>query len=170
MTPSSGCVPAGGSTAIVLTLLPTTLSSRVIDGPLKIKMREGPVLKLRVAARVETPRVMIDKVCGKMYCMYSFHAFACIICTVVNFQHNEQKYSAVCCQSVYCMYSVRLVEIPPRHQYLWKLSLLHYACLFLPQSQLCFGGVECGSECVLPFSLVNKVCSVVYLVEQFILY
>ena len=64
VTPSSGCVPAGGSTAITLTLRPTAQSSRVIDGPLKIKLREGQVFKLRVAARVETPRVMIDKVCG----------------------------------------------------------------------------------------------------------
>ena len=64
--PASGCVPVGGSVELQLKLHPTVV--RNFDGWVKVKLREGKVLKVRVAGRVESPNVTVDKVCGDHAC------------------------------------------------------------------------------------------------------
>ena len=61
IAPGTGCIPVGGNAELTLSYHPTSVT--MIDRSIRIRLREGGMLKLRIAAKVEPPKVMIDKVC-----------------------------------------------------------------------------------------------------------
>lgn len=57
--PSDGCVPAGSSIELTLSILPTSVGS--FESQLHWRVREGKALSLKVAGTVEAPRVFLDR-------------------------------------------------------------------------------------------------------------
>ena len=59
VTPSEGCVPARTSIELFLSLLPTSVGC--FESQLRLRLRKGKVLSLRLAGSVEAPQVYLDQ-------------------------------------------------------------------------------------------------------------
>ena len=92
MYPTRGCIPAGGTVPITLELCAN--EEKIFDSWLKINLREGKTMSLRVAGSVEAPKVYINMVYTNVLLFIHF---------IVSYIQNQFNFGSIYCGATMCL-------------------------------------------------------------------